>query len=246
MLTKKEKQDEKRLVKAAQNAVGVKSVFTQNAKMKRSSQNGIHLYNFGIPAFKSQNGTLTCPNALNCVSGCYARSGAYIWSNVSQAFEARLKLTQSENFERVIMFHIDTLLARHKSGLVLIRVHDSGDFYSTSYQLAWYHVASCYQNEPRVQFYAYTKMVSQSEKLAQIKPSNFRTIYSFGGREDSQIDTDKHYHSKVFQNDTDLQAQGYIDGTLDDTVAALGAARRIGLVYHGAKSFVKTNWKNVS
>jgi hypothetical protein len=89
-------------------------------------------------------------------------------------------------------------------------------------------------------------MVSQSEALAQIKPSNFRTIYSYGGREDSQIDTDKHYHSKVFQSETECAASGYIDGTLDDTVAALGTARRIGLVYHGVKSYVKTNWNKVS
>lgn len=225
---------------------GVKTLLSQNAKMKRSSQNGIHLYNFGIPAFKSQNGTFTCPNALNCVSGCYARSGAYLWSNVSQAYESRLSLTRTKGFEQVMVYHIDKLLKKHKTGLILIRVHDSGDFYSSQYQTTWYEIAKVYQNEPRVQFYAYTKMVSQSEALAHIKPSNFRTVYSYGGREDSQIDTDKHYHSKVFQSETELAASGYVDGTLDDTVAALGTARRIGLVYHGVKSYDKTNWKKVS
>lgn len=228
------------------NECGVKSVLTQNAKMKRSSQNGIHLYNFGIPAFKSQNGTFTCPNALNCVSGCYARAGAYRWSNVAQAYESRLSLTRTKGFEQVMVYHIDKLLKKHKSGLILIRVHDSGDFYSEEYQNAWYQIATAYQNEPRVQFYAYTKMVSQSEKLSQNKPSNFRTIYSFGGKEDSQIDTDKHYHSKVFQSDADLKSQGYVDSTLDDTIAALSTTLRIGLVYHGIKNFAKTNWNKVS
>lgn len=224
----------------------VKTVLSQNAKMKRSSQNGIHLYNFGIPAFKSQNGTVTCPNALNCVSGCYARAGAYLWSNVADAYESRLSLTRTKGFEQVMVYHIDKLLKKHKTGIILIRVHDSGDFYSPDYQKAWYDIAKVYQNEPRVQFYAYTKMVSQSEALAHIKPSNFRTIYSYGGREDSQIDTDKHYHSKVFQSEADLLRSGYVDGTHDDTVAALGTAKRIGLVYHGAKSYDKTNWKKVS
>lgn len=225
---------------------GVKTLLFQNAKMKRSSQNGIHLYTFGIPAFKSQNGTFTCPNALNCVSGCYAKAGAYIWSNVSQVYESRLSLTRTKGFEQVMVYHIDKLLKKHKTGLVLIRAHDSGDFYSPDYQVAWYDIAKVYQNEPRVQFYAYTKMVSQSEALAHIKPSNFRIIYSYGGKEDSQIDTDKHYHSKVFQSEADLLQSGYVDGTYDDTIAALGIAKCIGLVYHGSKSYDKTNWKKVS
>lgn len=224
----------------------VKTVLSQNAKMKRSSQNGIHLYNFGIPAFRSQSGMFTCPNALNCVSGCYARAGAYLWSNVSQAYESRLSLTRTKGFEQVMVYHIDKLLKKHKTGLILIRVHDSGDFYSPDYQAAWYNIAKVYQNEPRVQFYAYTKMVSQSEALAHIKPSNFRIIYSYGGREDSQIDTDKHYHSKVFKSEADLLQSGYVNGTHDDTIAALGTAKRIGLVYHGTKSYDKTNWKKVS
>ena len=223
----------------------VKTVLSQNAKMKRSSQNGIHLYNWGIPAFKSRYGTVTCPNARNCVSGCYARSGAYIWSNVASAFENRLSLSRTKGFEQVMVYHFDRLIKKHKDGLILIRVHDSGDFYSSQYQTSWYEMARVYQNEPRIQFYAYTKMVSQSEALSQYKPNNFRLIYSYGGAEDSQIDTDKHFHSKVFQNETDLLAAGYVDGTLDDTTAALGASRRIGLVYHGLKSYSKTNWSKV-
>lgn len=225
---------------------GVKAVLTQNAKMKRSSQNGIHLYNFGIPAFRSQNGTATCPNAKQCVSGCYARSGAYTWSNVSQAYEARLDLSYTRGFEQVMVYHIDALLKRHKTGLILIRVHDSGDFYSQTYQTAWYDIARVYQNEPRVQFYAYTKMVSQSEALSCFKPSNFRLIYSYGGKEDSHIDTDKHYHSRVFASLDELTAAGYVDGTHDDTVAALGNNTRIGLVYHGVKKYTNTAWSKVS
>lgn len=221
---------------------GVKTLLAQNAKMKRSSQNGIHLYNFGIPAFKSTTGQITCPNAKNCVSGCYARSGAYLWSNVSQAYESRLALTKTKGFEQVMVYTIDRLIKKHKTGLILIRVHDSGDFYSEAYQSTWYDIAKTYHNEPRVQFYAYTKMISQSESLSSVKPNNFRVIYSYGGFEDFKINIDTSYHSRVFESIEALNAAGYIDGTHDDTIAALGTEKRIGLVYHGVKSFNKTNW----
>lgn len=225
--------------------LGVKSVLTQNAKMKRSSQDGIHLYNFGIPAFRAQNGFATCPNAKQCAVGCYATTGTYKFKASVNAYENRLKLTQHEYFAQVMMSQIDKVVKKHKDGIILIRVHDSGDFYSEGYQALWYTIASQYENNPKVQFYAYTKMVSQSETLIDVKPSNFRIIYSYGGKEDSQIDTSKHYHSRVFEDLNTLFTAGYIDGTHDDTIAALGTEVKIGLVYHGVKNYSNTAWKNV-
>lgn len=227
------------------NELGIKNVLTQNAKMKKSSQDGIHLYNFGIPAFKSETGMFTCPNAKQCAVGCYARTGTYRFKGSINAYENRLKLTQHESFAEVIKFFVDKLVSKHQDGILLIRVHDSGDFYNEEYQRVWYGIADHYKNNPKVQFYAYTKMVSQSESLSDIKPHNFRIIYSYGGKQDSQIDTTKHYHSRVFESVQGLFDAGYMDGTHDDTVAALGADIRIGLVYHGAKNYSNTAWSKV-
>lgn len=231
-------------IKAIQNETGVKTVFSQNTKMKKSSQNGIHLYNWGIPAYKSQNGTLTCPNASKCIVGCYARSGAYVWSNVAQAYENRLSLSRTKGFEHVIVYHIDKLLSKHKTGTVMIRIHDSGDFYSEAYLEAWCKIAEVYQNEPRVQFYAYTKMIILCKNYAN-KPKNLTLIYSFGGRQDDLINVETDRHSFVFQNETECAAMGYSDASQDDMVA-LGPNNKIGLVYHGTKSYTNTAWSKVS
>lgn len=218
-------------------------IFTQNAKMKRSSQNGIHLYNFGIPAFQSETGLLTCPNAVNCVSGCYARMGAYIWPKVKQAYEARLALTQSDTFQTEISNALNKLLKRHKTGLILIRIHDSGDFYSLDYFKKWNDIALAYQSETRIKFYAYTKMVRLVK--SQDRTSNFEIIFSMGGKQDEMIQIETDRHSKVFQSETELISQGYIDASHDDTLA-LGPNNKIGLVYHGNKNFNNTNWKKVA
>lgn len=231
--------------KAILNETGVKNIFTQNAKMKRSSSKGIHLYNFGIPAFKSKSGTFTCPNASKCVVGCYARNGAYIWDNVSQAYEARLTLTKHKQFTDTVEFAIDALLKKHRDGILLLRIHDSGDFYNKLYQLDWYLVAHKYLDNPRVQFYAYTKMVEQTMNERIMQPKNFRVLFSYGGKQDSLIVPDKHYNSKVFPSLAALTESGYIDGTYDDTVAALGDNTRIGLVYHGTRKYDNTTWGKV-
>jgi hypothetical protein len=222
------------------------NILTQNGKMKKSSQNGIDIYNFGIPAFKSETGLITCPNASNCATGCYARSGTYRFGNTINAYEGRLKLTQNENFVDLLVAEINAKLIRSKmkQNQCLIRIHDSGDFYSKDYAMSWIEIM---EKCPEVRFYAYTKMVSMFETIQDenFRPSNFRLIYSYGGKQDSQIDTNRHFHSKVFQNETDLISQGYSDASSDDLVAALGENKRIGLVYHGVKGYAKTTWSKV-
>lgn len=219
-------------------------VFSQNSKMKKTSNaQGIDLYNFGIPAFQSADGTKTCPNAGLCAVGCYARGGTYMFSNVKSVYEQRLELTKSPEFVERIGIEIDLLLQKankHKRQLVL-RIHDSGDFYSPSYQLAWYHIAKAY---PQVLFYAYTKQVVQSTVLSGKKPSNFTLIYSYGGKQDRLIQsTDR--HSAVFESVEQLEAAGYDDTTNDDSIAWTSKTGKIGLVYHGAKSYKNTLWSKV-
>ncbi len=220
-------------------------LLTQNAKMKKTSQtNGIHIFNFGIPAFRSSTGFATCPNATQCVVGCYAKSGAYLWSTVAKAYEYRLAVTQSNDFVAQVCAEIDKVVKNKKSGDILIRVHDSGDFYSAEYLSKWLSVADHYASNKRVSFYAYTKMVTlvKSTKV----PDNFAFIFSYGGREDSSIDPKVDRHSYVFDSEEKLAQNGYIDASHDDSLALSPINHRIGLVYHGAKNFTNTNWDKVS
>lgn len=215
-------------------------LFSQNAKMKKTADvHKIDLYNFGIPAFISTTGLKTCPNASSCVKGCYARQGAYLWSNVSQAYEARLAVTQREDAALVIGAEIESLLtkATKRGRSLVLRIHDSGDFYTAQYQLLWYHVAKAF---PTVRFYAYTKQVAQSLGLETVRPLNFELIFSQGGRQDKYI-SPKMRHARVFASVTELRQAGYIDASNDDMLA-LTQNPKIGLVYHGAKSYSNTTW----
>lgn len=219
------------------------NILTQNGKMRKSSQNGIDIFNFGIPAFQSRTGLQTCPNARQCAVGCYARSGTYRFGNVVNAYEERLNLTQQPEFSLIMIHEIasKSLKSKAKGNKCLIRIHDSGDFYNETYLNEWLKVI---QASPSTHFYAYTKMV---QMLQRIKPiQNFTVIYSLGGSEDSHIDTSIHRHSRVFENETDLLDAGYTDATQDDTVAALGPNPKIGLVYHGTKHYKNTTWSKVS
>ena len=207
-------------------------LLTQNSKIKKSKK---RTFNFGIPAYKSANGMFTCPNAGACAKGCYALAGAYRFSNVARTFEARLALTQSNEFIDAMLKEIDDKRAER------IRIHDSGDFYSEEYLDKW---ISIMQARPNVEFYAYTKMVSMFKRRAKDLPKNFKLVFSFGGTEDKLIDVTNDRHSLVFESLEDLKRAGYADASNQDDIA-LGKNPRIGLVYHGTKNIENTNWSKV-
>jgi hypothetical protein len=216
-------------------------LFSQNAKMRKTNAvHGVSLYNFGIPAFMSSTGLKTCPNAGSCAKGCYARSGTYGFSNVKTAYEYRFGVTLREDAAVIIGRELEQLetKAKRQSKRLVIRVHDSGDFYNANYQLIWYAIARAF---PDVLFYAYTKQIVQSVALSSRQPLNFTLIYSQGGKQDRYIQqTDR--HARVFESSQQLLDAGYVDGTNDDLVAPLSSNHRIGLVYHGAKSYRNTSW----
>lgn len=208
---------------------------TQNSKIKKMS--GKKTFNWGIPAYRSAKGFKTCPNAGACAKGCYATQGAYIFSNVAKVFEARLKLAQSPRFTKIMHAEIQ------RRGVERLRIHDSGDFFSQEYLDSWLIIIKA---NPGTEFYCYTKMVSLFKRYHAdgLIPSNFSVIYSYGGTEDKLIDRKNDRHSWVFSSIKALVAAGYADAHIDDSVA-LGANKRIGLVYHGVKNIENTDWSKV-
>lgn len=211
-------------------------LLTQNSKMRKSGGEKYAIFNWGIPAYQSQSGIKTCPLAGQCAKGCYAQAGAYVWSNVAQAFEARLALSQTEGFVTAVNDDIATKLktATKRGQQLVIRVHDSGDFYSLEYTLKWFQIMN---DNPEVLFYAYTKSVPMFNRLRKQGkiPANFVLLYSEGGLADNLIKASDR-HSRVFGSLEELQAAGYDDASKDDKVAFLSESGKVGLVYHGVKS----------
>ena len=216
----------------------------QNSKMKKA---GVRTYNFGLPAFRSADGMVTCPNAKHCVKECYARAGRYHMPVVKAKQESSLRLTQNtQAFDVVMCEEISTLLERaNKKGEQLaIRIHDSGDFYSRRYFADWLLLAA---NFPDVVFYGYTKEVELAKELTSgmgAFPPNFRLVFSYGGKNDELIGP-RDRHSLVFPDRESIKAAGYVDATDDDTLAWKAKSNKIGLAYRGRKKFVDTPWAKV-
>ena len=186
----------------------MKLLSNSNSKLKKDG-----IKSFGLPAVK------TCPFAGSCKAYCYASKGCYRFSSVVAAQEARFKLTRTPEFT--------TAMATELKPGGVVRIHDSGDFYSKAYVAKWVALATC---NPHTYFYAYTKSVQYFKNIKL--PANFRVIYSFGGKCDRLINTRRDYHAVVFKTREELIAAGYADSSESDLVAARGRSRKIGLVLH--------------
>ena len=205
----------------------MKSIITQNSKLKKTSKElGLRVFNFGITAYKTSKGKLTCPFADKCIKFCYAQKGAYIWSNVAKVFEQRYELTKQDNFIDIMKSEII------KKRVDFLRVHDSGDFYSNKYFLKWMQIA----NElPNVKFYAYTNSISIVKNNSNSIPNNFDFIFSDSGKQTNLINKNKDRHTKIFKTETELQKAGYINASKIDLFASKYINpnnNKVGLVYH--------------
>jgi hypothetical protein len=200
------------------------NLLTQNSKLKKTSKAlDLRVFNFGIPAYKSASGKLTCPMADECVKFCYAKKGAYIWSNVQPAFEKRYQLSKTIEF-------IDAMNAEIKKKRPdYVRVHDSGDYYSRSYLAKWITIA---KQNPDVRFYSYTNMVDMILKTNL--PDNYDIIFSDSGKQKHLIDEERHRHTKIFNDIDVLNSAGYIDSSSIDLMATkwFSENKKVGLIFH--------------
>ena len=200
------------------------NLLTQNSKLKKTSKAlGVRVFNFGIPAYKSASGKLTCPFADECVKFCYARKGAYIWSNVKPAFEKRYELSKTDQFVGAMYNEI----VKKKPDYV--RVHDSGDYYSKAYLKKWIDIALLF---PEVKFYSYTNSVLML-KAADL-PSNFDIIFSDSGKQRNHINAIHDRHTKIFKSEAELEEAGYANASKVDLYATkwFNNTNKVGLVFH--------------
>lgn len=167
----------------------------------------------------------TCPAAGDCKKYCYATQGNQWFKSGYLRRVAAYKATLEPDFVQIMVAHL--ISERVK----ILRIHDSGDFYSPQYMLKWFQIA---ESLPNVTFYAYTKQIVLMRKLWNRKPENIKLIQSIGGKFDALIDSNRP-HAKIFLSLAELLSANYTDTSESDRPAATIGVNNIGLIIHGVK-----------
>lgn len=236
----------------------MKRLLTRNSELRR-----IGAWNWTLPAWvaKRSDGVavLVCPAAGACVKVCYARNGTYLFPNVKAAHTrnlemvmddlggwmtamlnevGRLKPTGTPHLPDLPRDHLHPdVAALLDEGAPLVRIHDSGDFFSEEYLLAWLGIA---QMTPRVLFYAYTKEVALMKRAAtDAAPTNFLWVYSMGGKQDPLVDRDTDRHADVFPDEAAIEAAGYYSQEPHDLLCVVAPSHRVGIPANNIPAFRK-------
>ena len=201
-------------------------LLTINGKMKKTSQRFLaRVMNFGIVAYKSSTGRITCPFAGECASFCYARKGTYRFKNSKKAYEERYQATLKDDFIELMSANI--MIENPK----YVRIHDSGDFYSREYLYKWITIMNRF---PDIRFYAYTNSVAIIKDAIKDLPENFDYIFSMNGKQDLLINIKKDRHAVIFSSLDDMEKSNYINSSEHDLYATRWHNNdiRVGLIKH--------------
>lgn len=123
---------------------------------------------------------ITCPFATElCKHFCYANSSWKQYPNVRNAWSENLAESKSKYFANNMICELEKMLSlpSYKSAKrIVIRIHESGDFYSQDYADKWLEIARHFEGSKKVHFMAYTKSVSYFENRAI--PKNLTVRFS--------------------------------------------------------------------
>jgi len=112
---------------------------------------------------------VTCPFATeHCRSLCYALKAERVYPSVKKSRYEHFELSKSNDFVNRMIFTINAYMNRpsyKNAKKVIVRIHESGDFYNLKYTLAWLDIALAFLNNKKIVFMAYTKSVDYFKGL---------------------------------------------------------------------------------
>ena len=215
-----------------------KSILQRNSKMTKTMKMhaGYRIFNVSMPA------GITCPMAGECGRICYAKYGRMVMPNQLAGYRENLDMYNAGTFFPQLEQELtrQERLAAKMGQTVLIRIHDTGDFFSREYLEDW---LTFMRAHPHVWFYAYTKSVSfvKDAAISGLVPENFTYVFSYGGKQDLLIDREHDRWAEIVPEDAEIPA-GCFDGSHDDIYAADPGCRMIALRVHGAgKKYLKAD-----
>ncbi|WP_433264806.1 GP88 family protein [Actinosynnema sp. CS-041913] len=151
----------------------------------------------------------------------YQYTGRFLFPAVKAKHQANLAfvLDDMAGWETAMLAELSA--PRHDNGWV--RIHDSGDFFSDEYLLAWLRII---RQRPNVTFYCYTKEVERFRRLVETDPpANFRWTYSYGGTQDADLDPERDHVTDVFADEAGITQAGWTSQEECDTDAVSGPHR---------------------
>lgn len=103
---------------------------------------------------------LDCPFATEgCKAVCYATKGNHQFSDVKESRIKSYNETKRDDFPEAMLYTIETekRTKRYSNSVMIIRIHESGDFYSLQYLRKWVKIWAGLEHDDTTKSVLYTK-----------------------------------------------------------------------------------------
>lgn len=101
-----------------------------------------------------------CPFAsIGCALACYAKTGCHLFPSTKKARQRSYNKTLEKDFAKDLIFTLEIELQskRYLNNHMLLRIHESGDFYSLEYLKKWVKIFKHFVDDTRITNCFYTK-----------------------------------------------------------------------------------------
>ena len=101
---------------------------------------------------------VTCPNATaHCKKDCYAVKAEKQYPDVLPSRRRNFEYSRRPEFAEMVGSYIRRKFRNQRKAKLVVRIHESGDFYNQAYADAWLAIAESCLNLHGIEFIAYTK-----------------------------------------------------------------------------------------
>lgn len=103
---------------------------------------------------------ITCPYATElCKSICYAKKAEDLYPDCNPSRNRNFEFSRTAEFTAWAIALISKKLqnCKKKGKKLVVRIHESGDFYNDEYFLKWMYICTQFEQERDITFIAYTK-----------------------------------------------------------------------------------------
>lgn len=124
-----------------------------------------------------------CPfRSAGCEAVCYATKGNHVFPSVKKSRARSYEESKRADFSDAVIYSIRTEKesGRYKNAVMLVRIHESGDFYSLQYLRKWLRAWVTFSPADGVRFVFYTKSFPFFLKLTDAEKSALNSLLEAG------------------------------------------------------------------
>lgn len=101
---------------------------------------------------------ITCPNRTQlCEKFCYAKKAEAVYPDCLPCRKRNFEVSRLSSFVNNMTYTILKIAAGTRKKNIVVRIHESGDFYNNVYASAWLQIMNNCRGDKRIKFIAYTK-----------------------------------------------------------------------------------------